>query len=191
MSATDQPFTPSRLQLFSGFALIGLTGFGGVLPSARHVLVDRRRWLTDTEFTELYSLAQFFPGPNVANVCVIYGRRYHGWSGAAAAIVGLYLFPTVLTIAAGFAIDRWWRIPQVQQTFGAIMPVASGLMVGSAAKLLKGMRIAWWTVTVLVATFVLMAVLGLSLWLVILLTAPTAVGLALLDSHRQAGPADR
>ncbi len=181
-----QRVTPTRWGLFAGFALIGLTGFGGVLPSARHVLVDRRRWLTETEFTELYSLAQFFPGPNVANICVIYGRRYYSWVGSTISVGGLYLFPTILTIGAGFAIDRWWSVPQVQHTFGAIMPVASGLMVGSALRLIKGMQITWWSVSVLIATFVLMALLGLSLWIVIATTAPVAVGLAFVSSrHRR------
>jgi chromate transporter len=189
VSEPDGPFIPSPWQLFSRFAVIGLTGFGGVLPSARHQLVDRHRWFTDVEFTELYSLAQFFPGPNVANLGVIYGRRHHGWIGATAALVGLYLFPTILTIGAGFAITRWWSIPQVQHTFDAIMPVASGLMVGAAAKLIKGMRISWWSITVLAATFILMALVGLSLWLVILITAPSAVALSMLDTRRRAGRA--
>jgi chromate transporter len=187
VTGTAAQFSPTLWQLFFRFAVIGLTGFGGVLPSARHQLVDRHKWVTDAEFTEQYSLAQFFPGPNIANFCVIYGRRHHGLPGATVALLGLYLFPTILTIAAGFAINRWWSIPQVQHTFGAIMPVASGLMLGAAAKLLKGMQISWWTIAITATTFVLMVVAGMSLWLVLLVTAPAAVALSLLEARRKSG----
>lgn len=53
---------PSNGQLFSGFLMLGLIGFGGVLPLARSMLVEQRRWLTAEQFTELLGLCQFLPG---------------------------------------------------------------------------------------------------------------------------------
>ncbi|MFP3270761.1 MAG: chromate transporter, partial [Paraburkholderia sp.] len=49
---------PTLGQLFGAFFMVGLTGFGGVLPWARRMLVERRGWLTDREFAELLPLAQ-------------------------------------------------------------------------------------------------------------------------------------
>jgi chromate transporter len=70
--------TPTRKQLFTGFFKTGLSGFGGMLPYARRMLVDDRRWLTDPQFTELLSLGQTLPGANVLNMAVIIGARFHG-----------------------------------------------------------------------------------------------------------------
>ena len=42
---------PSRTELFLGFLGIAVVAFGGVLPWARYVLVERRRWLTPDEFS--------------------------------------------------------------------------------------------------------------------------------------------
>ncbi|MDR3522040.1 MAG: chromate transporter [Acidocella sp.] len=160
------------MQLFRGFALIGLLGFGGVLPWARYILVDQQNWMDDASFTELLTLGQFFPGPNIANVGVIYGRRTNGFAGACLSVTGLYLFPTIITIIAGLLIDRWWGNAHVQQIFGAVMPVASGLMLGTVSRLIKGVPKAFGAFLVLVVTFILMAIVKLPLWIVLLICLP-------------------
>src|SRR3954467_852613 len=93
--------TVTHAQLFLGFLGVALQGFGGVLPWARRVLVERRRWLSDKDFTEILSLGQFLPGPNVVNVAVCIGARFHGATGAVAAYAGLMLAP--VAIALGLA----------------------------------------------------------------------------------------
>jgi len=40
------------------------------MPFARRMLVEERRWLSAEEFTEILSLCQLLPGPNVVNVAV-------------------------------------------------------------------------------------------------------------------------
>lgn len=140
-------------------------------------MVDRRRWVDDHEFTELLTLGQFFPGPNVANVCIIFGRREQGWSGACCAVLGLYFFPTIITIAAGFAIEWWWNVPEVQQVFGAVMPVASGLMLGTVLRLMKGVPKTVDAYFILALTFVLMAIAKLPLWLVLAICLPLTLTL--------------
>src|SRR3954470_20219404 len=72
---------PSCSELFLSFLAIGLQGFGGVLPWARRMLVEQRGWLSESEFIEVLSLAQFLPGPNIVNVSIIVGRRFHGVAG--------------------------------------------------------------------------------------------------------------
>ena len=75
----EQPPAPLQVTtgaLFWGFLKVGVSGFGGVLPIAHRMLVERRRWLTEQEFTEALSLSQFLPGPNIVNLSVIIGRRF-------------------------------------------------------------------------------------------------------------------
>ena len=47
----------SLFELFSGFATIGLLGFGGVAVMARYVIVDKRQWLTDKEYATVLGLS--------------------------------------------------------------------------------------------------------------------------------------
>ena len=52
MTATDQNIQnrPDLRALFLGFSSVGLSGFGGVLPFARRMLVDVQQWMTAEEF---------------------------------------------------------------------------------------------------------------------------------------------
>ena len=72
-SATKDIPTPAAL--FRGFSRVGLSGFGGVLPWARRLLVETEAWLTAEEFNVLLGLCQFLPGPNVVNLAVAEGSR--------------------------------------------------------------------------------------------------------------------
>src|SRR3954447_18511126 len=78
---------PTVAELFTGFFLVGVCGFGGVLPWARRMIVEQRQWLTPAEFTEMLGLCQFLPGGNIMNVAVALGGRFRGVAGAAASIV--------------------------------------------------------------------------------------------------------
>src|SRR5215217_829654 len=103
---------PGLAALFLGFASISAIGFGGVLPWARRLTVERRHWLTAAEFTDLLALCQFLPGPNVINLAVVLGTRYHGAAGAVAALAGILAVPVAIIIGLGalygaHATDPW------------------------------------------------------------------------------------
>src|SRR6516162_4878053 len=102
MSDSAVPSTVARLslsELFFGFLKVGVSGFGGVMPFARRMIVDERRWLSELEFLDVLSLSQFLPGPNVVNVSIIIGRRFGGVIGSLAACTGLMLMPLVIVLA--------------------------------------------------------------------------------------------
>ena len=70
--------------MFLAFLGVGLSGFGGVPPFARRMLVDRTGWMTELDFTETLALCQSLPGPNIVNLSVAVGFRYAGVKGALA-----------------------------------------------------------------------------------------------------------
>jgi chromate transporter len=77
--------TVGKSELFLGFLKIGLLGFGGIAPWARHVIIEERRWLTEKEFAAILGIGQILPGPNAMNASVMIGGRFPGVSGALAA----------------------------------------------------------------------------------------------------------
>ena len=79
----NRPDVPPPAELFLGFAKASISGFGGVLPFARHMLVDDKKWLSEQEFADLFSFSQFMPGANVVNLSVCVGSRFHGPLGGA------------------------------------------------------------------------------------------------------------
>jgi chromate transporter len=52
----------SRTDLFLSFTWLGLQGFGGVLAVVQREMVDRKQWMTLSEFAEEWALAQTLPG---------------------------------------------------------------------------------------------------------------------------------
>lgn len=180
---------PNCWQLAVAFGTVGATGFGGVLPWARRMVVDQRHWLTDREFAELLPLAQLLPGPNVANIATVLGRRFQGPRGAAAAVAGLYFCPTIIIILIGFAYARWGQTALVQHLLSGLMPAATGLVIATALRLLAGLQRHWSTLTFAAATFIGSFVFGLPLLLVLGVLGPCAVLAARrLARQRQSAP---
>ena len=126
---------PTTGALFRGFLALGLMGFGGVLPFARRMLVEERRWLSGAEFADLLGLCQFLPGGNVINLSVAVGLRFRGAPGAAAALAGLLAAPSVIVVLLGVMYDRFADDPAVRHAFAGLAAAAAGLLVGLAAKL--------------------------------------------------------
>jgi chromate transporter len=169
---------PSRSALFLGFLLTGICGFGGVLPWARRSLVERRRWLTASEFTEMLSLCQFLPGGNVVNLSVAVGARFRGLSGAIAAFAGLMTAPMAIVILLGLAYARLDQIAQVRHAFAGLSAGAAALVLSTAWRIASPLRARPVGAAIAVAAFACVAVLRWSLPLVIAGLAPIAVLLA-------------
>lgn len=121
--------------LFLGFSNIGLSGFGGVLPFARRLLVEERGWLTAEEFNTLLGLCQFLPGPNVINLSVVVGARYRGMMGSVAAVAGLLGGPIVITLGMALLYDHFGSLPVVQGMLRGIAAVGCGLLFATAIRM--------------------------------------------------------
>ena len=145
MPAPDPALAPSlahvtRRTLFASFLKMGLLGFGGVLPWARRVIVDERRWLTDREFAELIGLCQVLPGPNVVNLSVIIGARTHGAVGSLIAVSGILLVPVALVLAIATFYASVAHEPLAQNAIAGASAAAAGLILGTALRLVLQSR---------------------------------------------------
>ncbi|SAL42941.1 chromate transporter [Caballeronia peredens] len=184
VNASGAPPVPTSLALFKAFFFIGLTGFGGVLPWARRMLVERLGWLTNREFAELLPLAQLLPGPNVANIATVLGRQYHGAKGAAIAVFALYLAPTIITIGIGYAYARWGHAATTAHLFAGLMPAATGLVIATVLKLVTSLPRGVASIVLVAATFIAIALMKLPLLLVLAVLGPLGT-LAMLRRARK------
>ena len=121
--------------LFSGFFQAGIIGFGGVLPFARRLMVEKWGWLTAEEFNDLFSLCQFMPGANIVNMAFAFGARHQGVSGAAAAVTGLLAAPMAIVLVLGAMCGRFGGIPVVQHGLAGLAAAACGLVAATAVKI--------------------------------------------------------
>ena len=120
---------PSHATLFWTFLKIGLSGFGGVLPFARRALVEKHRWLGEAEFAELLSLGQSLPGPNIVNLVVMLGYRYHGVAGALNCVLAILLAPMALVLVLVSVYAEYADLPWVRRMMAGIAAAAAGLIL--------------------------------------------------------------
>ncbi len=148
----SQPASPPSLNaLFWGFSSVGLSGFGGVLPFARRMLVDERQWMTAEEFNTQLGMCQFLPGPNVVNLAVVVGKRYQGLPGAIIAPLGLLAGPVLIVLLLALLYDHYGTLPQAQGVLRGIAAVGCGLLFAMAWRMGLAIREkpVFWPFTVL------------------------------------------
>jgi chromate transporter len=167
--------TPGLGALFAGFLGIGIIGFGGVLPWARRMVVEQRRWLSPSEFTDLLALCQFLPGPNIVNMAVALGARYRGAAGSLAAVGGLLAAPMAIVVALGGVYGRYGQVPMVAHALGGLAASASGLVVAMAVRIAAPVRRHWAGVVVAVVAFIAIALIRTPLLPTMLVLAPVSV----------------
>ena len=168
---------PTVGELFRGFLMLGLTGFGGVLPLAHHMIVEQRRWLSSAEFTELLGLCQFLPGGNIINLAAAIGMNFRGVPGAIAALVGLIAAPTAVVIVLGVVYARFQSDVHVVHMFAGLAAAAAGLLVAVAIKIALPMRRRPIAIGIAVLCLIAIAVLQWPLVPTMLVLAPLSIAL--------------
>jgi len=158
-TVTATPGTPPGVvDLFVGFFMVGVRGFGGVLPWARRTIVEERKWLTGAEFGEVLGLCQFLPGGNIMNVAIAVGARFRGVAGAVAAILGLMVAPVAIVIALGAVYDQYADHPVVRRAFAALAAAASAFVLTASLKIAAPLKGRWLAIGLTCVTFVATAV---------------------------------
>jgi len=154
---------PSVANIFTGFFMVGVRGFGGVLPWARRTIVEERKWLTATEFAEVLGLCQFLPGGNIINVSVAVGARFRGAAGAVAAVLGLMVAPVAIVVGLGAIYDQFAEQPIVRRAFAGLAAAASAFVLTASIKIAAPLRGRWLALGIAAITFVTIAVIRLPL----------------------------
>jgi chromate transporter len=172
--------TPTLGGVFLAFSGVAVVGFGGVLPFARRMLVEQRRWMTPDEFNEAYAVAQFLPGGNILNLAVLVGQRFHGVLGSFLAVLGLLAAPFVIMVLLGSVYARYGDVPQVHKALAGVAAGAAGLIVAMAAKMAEPLISSRAAIPAAVAivAFISVGVAELPLLLVIAVLAPISLALA-------------
>lgn len=111
-------FAGTPLEVFVTFLKLGLTSFGGPIAHLgyfRLELVEKRRWVSESQFSQLLAICQFLPGPASSQLGFSLGLLRAGWTGALAAFLA-FTAPSALLLIV----------------FAAFLPYLSG-EIGSAS----------------------------------------------------------
>jgi chromate transporter len=98
----------SSIQVFLVFLKLGFTAFGGPVAHIaffRDEFVVRKRWITESDYSEIVALCQFLPGPASSQVGLTIGLSRAGYLGSLAAWLG-FTMPSatlLLILALGYS----------------------------------------------------------------------------------------
>lgn len=162
-------------ELYLGFFTAGARGFGGAMPWARRVLVEERRWLTPREFTDVFGLCNFLPGPNIVNVSVVVGARFGGPRGAVVAFLGLMTLPFLVVLALAALYTRYGHLAGIDAALRGVGAAAGGLVFATGVKMAEGLPRTALAVGFLALAFVAIGLLRWPLVPVLFTLAPLSV----------------
>lgn len=100
----NSPAGGNPLEVFIAFLKLGLTSFGGPIAHLgyyRLEFVEKRNWISDSQFAQMLAICQFLPGPASSQLGFSVGLLRAGWLGAIAAFAAFTL-PSALLLF-GFA----------------------------------------------------------------------------------------
>jgi chromate transporter len=170
-------------ELFLGFLKIGLLGFGGIAPWARHVIVEERKWLTDAEFASMVGLGQVLPGPSTMNASVMIGDRFKGVPGVLMCLSGQLAVPLVVVTGLWLLYGHYALVPEVKAAVMGGAAGAAGLVMGTALKMARKIQPAPLALLVGAATFAAIGLLRWPLVPVVLAAAPLSIFAAMLEKR--------
>jgi chromate transporter len=119
------------VDLVNVFALLSILAVGGgtaVLPQMKHETVVQHQWISAEQFTDIYSLGQLAPGPNMNMVTVI-GYHVAGVPGAIVVLLAFYLPSCTLVFVVGRLWDHFEGSPWRDAIQRGMAPITVGLML--------------------------------------------------------------
>jgi chromate transporter len=135
---TDGP-PPGFIKIFTFFFGISAVTIGGgyVMVPVIQRAVEKRGWLAESDFYDLFARAQSIPGPLALNAALFVGQRIAGIPGFIAAFLGILLPPFAAMIAFAKVLEHAGQWPAVQGFLDGSFAVVPGLTAALAFNMLR------------------------------------------------------
>ncbi len=169
-----QENTPSLSEAFWAWLKIGLLSFGG--PAAQislmhRMVVDEKKWLSETQFLNALSFCMLLPGPEAMQLATYAGWRLHGVVGGLIAGL-LFVIPGALVVLVlAMIYGLYGNVPFVETIFFGIKATVVIIVIEALLRVSKKALNGWEHGLVATAAFVAIFFLALPYPLIVLLAA--------------------
>ena len=150
------------MDMFITFFKIGAFTLGGgyaMLPIIQKEVVEKKKWIGETEFLDMVAISQSAPGPLAVNISAFVGQKMEGLVGLTTSTLGAILPSFIIIILVASVFLGIENSPVVQRVFQGIRPAVVALIavpvisMGKTAKVNKKNFIIPLLAAVLVAIF--------------------------------------
>lgn len=167
-------------KLFWSFFKIGLFTFGGgyaMIPLLQAELVERKKWLNDSEIMDYYSIGQCTPGVIAVNVSTFTGYKLGGFWGAVAATSGIVSPSLIIITILAKVINLFFDNQYMMHAFTGIRIAVIALMADVVVSMWRKNITDWRQLMIFILVLGMMIFAAVSpIWIVI---ATGTLGLAL------------
>jgi chromate transporter len=167
-------------ELYLSFLKIGALMFGSgytMLPLLTREIVEHRNWITQEELMDAFALSQCVPGVIAVNTAAFIGQKRRGWSGAAAAVLGVITAPIIAILLVATVLMQFWNNPVMVNAFNGVRVAVAAVITSAVISLIRSNVKDWLGIALCFAGFVMIAIAHLSPIFVVLMAV--VVGLVL------------
>ena len=118
-------------QLFFSFFKVGLFTFGGgyaMIPLLQAELVEKRKWISESDLMDYFSIGQCTPGIIAVNVATFCGYKMKAKTGAVIATFGIIFPSMILIILIASVLHNFLDNPYVVHAFAGVRIVVAALI---------------------------------------------------------------
>lgn len=119
------------IDMFITFFKIGAFTLGGgyaMLPIIKKEVVEKKKWISETEFLDMVAISQSAPGPLAVNISAFVGQKMKGLIGLVASTLGSILPSFIIIILVASVFLGIENSPVVQRVFQGIRPAVVALI---------------------------------------------------------------
>lgn len=158
MSDNDKIAPPTAFRLFLLYSQINAVTLGGgyVIVPVMATSLEKKGWMKESEFYDIFARAQAFPGPIALNSAILAGKKLAGFKGAAAGFFGVVLPPFLAIILVSGILTRYGGLPEVKRFLAGAGAVVPGLVASMVWKMGKKRN---WTLSRIAQTAALAIIL--------------------------------
>ena len=152
------------LSLFAAFFKIGLFTFGGgyaMVAVIERDLVEKKKWISSEEFSDVIAIAESTPGPLAINSATYIGYKVGGFLGSVFATLGVVLPSLAIIYVISLFFNEFLGLEYVGYAFRGIQACVAYLVLSAGIKMLKQIKKTVFNVTLVCVTVVALIVTDL------------------------------
>ncbi|MCK4109176.1 chromate efflux transporter [Acinetobacter radioresistens] len=178
------------LTIFLIFLKLGFTSFGG--PAAHLVFfhrtfVEKYRWLTSDEYTQLVALAQLLPGPTSSQVGLGIGYLQRGYGGALLAWLGFTLPSIILMLGCALlsvSLSSWLS----SSVFHTVQLIVLAVVIFAFWQMLKNFCSTVWQFILMLASALIIYFIPLAMSQLLVIILGGVAGLYCVHTAKLTAP---
>jgi chromate transporter len=123
------PGLPQIASAFARYANFTLGGGSATVAVLHRELLDKKRWISNDNFSLCFALARLTPGTNLLAFCTGVGWLLRGTSGAVIALLAASVPCTIIVVVATGLFSHWQDSPWAQAAIHGAIAAAVAITV--------------------------------------------------------------